>query len=184
MRRLLVTTLMFISSLMCYSAASLPLERTYNVVLDYDPQVLDIGFISSPLGSFDSEITESMGVSEIELGFGSDTNKATGPAADKPCYVYWKVYSADNLNVSLSADNLKYGETDSIVYTVKIGDDDSYDDLVSGSNQSVLLLEYNSKERNKFGSEQLAITTEDLQDKATAKYSGNITVTIDGGNAS
>ena len=182
MRKVVSLAVIFITTLQCFAADALPYSKNYNVVLEYNPIVMEVGFINVELESFDSVISEDMDVDGIELSFDSKSNTGKGPASDKPCYVYWKIYSANNLSVSISADDLGSSGVDPIPYTITFGN--NLNDTLSSSGDGKKTIEYSGGTRDFFDSLKIDIETVDLTDKATADYTGNIIIEIDGGNAS
>lgn len=183
MRKVVSLAVIFIAMFQCFAADTLPYEKNYNVVLEYNPVVMEVGFINAELESFDSIISDDMVVNGIELSVDSQSNTGKGPDPDdKPCYVYWKIYSANNLSVSISADDLGSSGVDPIPYTITF--DNNLNDTLSSSGDGKKTIEYSGGTRDFFGSLKIDIETVDLADKATADYTGNIKIEIDGGNAS
>ena len=183
MRKVVSLAVIFIAMFQCFAADTLPYEKNYNVVLEYNPVVMEVGFINAELESFDSIISEDMVVNGIELSVDSQSNTGKGPDPDdKPCYVYWQIYSSDNLSVSISADDLVSSGVGSIPYTITFGN--NLNDTLSSSGDGKKTIEYSGGTRDFFGSLKIDIETVDLTNRATANYTGKIIIEIDGGNAS
>ena len=175
MRRLLVIIAVF-SSMVLSAVEHAP--STFNVVLGEQPSVFDIGFITQDLTSFADDTEDIKFSGDVVLVFNPTANNADGPASSFPCYLYWKIYSQEPMYITLSASDLSAsGVEDPISYDLFL---DSSEPFLSSGNTGKTLVAYDSDDFGtvRWDAYKLNIVTENLIDKATADYSGTITVVI------
>ena len=152
----------------------------------------EIGFSTTAVTAFNSQTTAPASSVELTVADGEDVGRNTN--AD--LYVYWKIASADECYISLSATALKDPGSNDTIDTrfetelagagmgtavdsaVTISDTESAA-VVSGS-----LYHFNpadGKIESKAGSQKISIETESLNGKTPGTYTGTITLTITAG---
>ena len=171
MRKILLAAFILMISLPCF-ASETPYSSQYNVSIDYNPTILEVGFITKELTSMEMA-TDDIKSSGIGLVFDPASNKGKSPT-DVECHVFWKVFTDQDMNVVLSASDLSNG-TGSVGYTVSI--DDAYNRSFTSGDDSFLLCDYEAGTES-FDSRKLSLETDNLLDKPTAVYEGTITVKI------
>ena len=172
MRKILLAAFILMTSLPCFASETL-YSSEYNVSIDYDPTILEVGFITKELESMDMA-TDDIKSAGISLVFDPASNKGKSPT-DIECHVFWKVFTDQDMDVVLSASDLSNG-TGSVGYTVSI-DDTNKSSFPSGVDSTFLLCDYNAGTES-FDSRKLSLETDNLLDKPTAVYEGTITVKI------
>ena len=171
MRKILLAAFILMISLPCF-ASETPYSSQYNVSIDYNPTILEVGFITKELTSMEMA-TDDIKSAGIGLVFDPASNRGKSPT-DTECHVFWKVFTDQDMNVVLSAADLSNG-TESVGYTVSIDDADKRS-FHSGSD-SLIIFDYAAGNKSA-DSWKLSLETDNLIEKPTAVYEGTITVKI------
>ena len=152
----------------------------------------EIGFSTTAVTTFKSQTTAPGSSVELTVADGEDVGRNT--AAD--LYVYWKITSAEECYISLSATALKDFVSNDTIDTkfktelagenmgtavdpvVTVSNTDSADPI---SDNLYHFEPADNKLESKAGSQKITIETESLNGKAPGEYNGTITLTITAG---
>ena len=204
MKRMVTLFVLILSVLGCISAASwASLEKgeekdNANVPMSLDLTVSGsfnsvlVGFSDSAVTSFQDVVT---GIDSYDLEIGED-----GRAEGSGLYVFYQIFSAQPLDVTLYAGTPLRSDTNAVIYYdvvgnfVKDGSSVVFIDGVSedgGVNsipqgfgdvaEGVYVYRHRPdvKSMGAIGSYQLTVTTEDVMDKEINRYYSNLTVRVD-----
>lgn len=152
----------------------------------------EIGFSTTAVTAFNSQITAPSSSVELTVADGEDVGRNTAAGL----YVYWKITSAEECYISLSATALKDPVSKDTIDTkfktelagenmgtavdpvVTVSNTDSADPI---SDNLYHFAPAGNKLESKAGSQKITIETESLNGKTPGVYNGTITLTITAG---